>query len=51
MTKSSKQQITRRTLLATSIEAFGEATFCKEWKGKFGDEAWALLEATSGKLA
>jgi hypothetical protein len=51
LTKSSKQQITRRTLLATSVEAFGEATFCKEWKGKFGDEAWGHVEKTSGKLA
>jgi len=51
LTKSSKPQITRRTLLATSVEAFGETTFCKEWKGKFGDEAWGHIEKTSGKLA
>ena len=51
MTKSSKQQITRRTLRATSDEASGETTFCKEWKGKFGDEAWGHIEKTSGKLA
>ena len=26
------------------------AGFYTEWKGRFGPEAWALLEATSGKL-
>jgi hypothetical protein len=51
LTKSSKPQITRRTLLATSVEPFGETTFCKEWKGTFGDEAWGHVEKTSGKLA
>jgi len=49
--KSSKQQITRRALLATSVEAVGEMTFYKEWKDKFGDETWGHLEKTSGKLA
>ena len=28
-----------------------EAGFYGEWKGKFGDEAWALLEKYVGKLA
>jgi len=51
LTKSSKQQITRRALLVTSVEPFGETTFGKEWKGKFGDEAWGHVEKTSGKLA
>ncbi len=27
-----------------------ESSFYADWKGKFGDEAWSLLEATSGKL-
>jgi TRAP-type transport system periplasmic protein len=27
-----------------------EAGFYKEWRSKFGDEAWALLEETVGKL-
>jgi hypothetical protein len=49
--KSSKQQITRRALLATSVEAVGETTFYKEWKAKFGDETWGHLEKTSGRLA
>ena len=51
MIKSSKQQITRRALLATSVEAVGETTFYKEWKDKFGGETWGHLEKTSGKLA
>jgi hypothetical protein len=51
LTKSSKQQITRRALLATSVEAVGKTTFYKDWKGKFGNEAWGHLEKTSGKLA
>jgi tripartite ATP-independent transporter DctP family solute receptor len=31
-------------------EALGKTNFYKEWKGKFGDEAWAHLEKVSGKL-
>jgi TRAP-type C4-dicarboxylate transport system substrate-binding protein len=27
------------------------AGFYAEWKGKYGDEAWALLEKSVGKLA
>ena len=27
------------------------AGFYREWKGKYGDEAWALLEKAVGKLA
>jgi tripartite ATP-independent transporter DctP family solute receptor len=32
-------------------QALAKTTFYKEWKGKFGDEAWTNLEKTSGKLA
>jgi TRAP-type C4-dicarboxylate transport system substrate-binding protein len=28
-----------------------EAGFYAEWKGRFGDEAWGLLEQSVGKLA
>ncbi|NNM71328.1 TRAP transporter substrate-binding protein [Enterovirga aerilata] len=28
-----------------------QAGFYAEWKGKYGDEAWALLERSTGKLA
>jgi len=27
-----------------------QTSFYKDWKGKFGDEAWALLEGTTGAL-
>ncbi|MFG1400025.1 MULTISPECIES: TRAP transporter substrate-binding protein [Roseixanthobacter] len=27
-----------------------DSTFYTEWKGRFGEEAWGLLEASSGKL-
>ncbi len=30
--------------------ALRDAGFYKEWKGRFGDEAWAALEASVGKL-
>jgi hypothetical protein len=28
-----------------------KAGFYTEWKGKYGDEAWAILERSVGKLA
>ncbi len=31
-------------------EQMKKAGFYAEWKGKFGDEAWALLERSAGKL-
>jgi len=36
--------------LKTFKEALQKANFYSEWKAKFGDEAWAQLEAVSGKL-
>jgi TRAP-type C4-dicarboxylate transport system substrate-binding protein len=32
-------------------EKLRSAGFYAEWKGKYGDEAWALLEKSVGKLA
>jgi hypothetical protein len=32
-------------------EALRAAGFYAEWKGKFGDEAWAILEKYAGGLA
>lgn len=32
-------------------EALSKAGFYTEWKGKFGEEAWALLEESTGKLS
>jgi len=37
--------------LKTFKDALQKANFYSEWKTKFGDEAWAQLEAVSGKLA
>jgi TRAP-type C4-dicarboxylate transport system substrate-binding protein len=31
-------------------ETLRKANFYAEWKGKFGDEAWQLLEESTGKL-
>jgi hypothetical protein len=50
LTESSKHKITRRALLRTGVEPAGKTTSYKEWKAKFGDEAWSQLEKTSGKL-
>ena len=32
-------------------ETLSKSGFYAEWKGKFGEEAWALLEESTGKLA
>jgi TRAP-type C4-dicarboxylate transport system substrate-binding protein len=32
-------------------ERLQKAGFYSEWKGKYGDEAWAILERSVGKLA
>ncbi|GJE40922.1 TRAP transporter substrate-binding protein [Methylobacterium soli] len=32
-------------------DALGRTSFYKDWKAKYGDAAWAHLEAVSGKLA
>ena len=44
-------QIYLEATLAMKEQALAKTTFYKEWKGKFGDEAWSQLEKTSGKLA
>ena len=31
-------------------EALNATSYYKDWKAKFGDQAWEVLEATSGKL-
>ena len=32
-------------------EALGKTTYYKDWKAKFGDEAWSTLEKYTGPLA
>ena len=36
---------------ATFVAQLKKAGFYTEWKGKYGDEAWGLLEQATGKLA
>ena len=31
-------------------EALAKTTFYADWHGKYGEQAWGLLEAASGKL-
>ena len=31
-------------------EMLNATSYYKDWKAKFGDQAWEVLEATSGKL-
>ena len=34
----------------TSAQALAKTSFYKDWKAKYGDEAWVQLEKTAGKL-
>ena len=57
LTKSLRDQLSQRGMKFNDIEApkFREklraAGFYNEWKGKFGDAAWAVLEESVGKLS
>ena len=35
---------------ASFVAQLKKAGFYSEWKGRYGDEAWALLEQATGKL-
>lgn len=54
---SLKDQLVKKgiTFAAADHDAFRKALadsgFYKEWKGKFGEEAWAALESVVGKMA
>jgi hypothetical protein len=37
--------------LAPFREKLRSAGFYSEWKGKYGEEAWAILEKSVGKLS
>jgi len=56
LSESLRQELTGKGLIFIDVDrepfrqALAKTTFYKEWKGKFGDEAWAHLEKTSGKL-
>ena len=56
LSESLRQELTGKGLQFIDVDrepfrqALAKTTFYKEWKGKFGDEAWSQLEKTSGKL-
>ena len=48
-TLSAKGMIINKTEPDSFREQLRKSGFYKEWKGKFGDETWALLEESAGK--
>ena len=46
-----KGMIFNQPQVAPFREALRKAGFYSEWKGKYGDEAWAILEKSVGKLS
>jgi hypothetical protein len=56
LSDSLRQELTAKGLQFIDVDrepfrqALAKTTFYKEWKGKFGDEAWSHLEKTAGKL-
>jgi TRAP-type C4-dicarboxylate transport system substrate-binding protein len=56
LSDSLRQQLSAKGLKFIEIDrgpfrqALGKTSFYKDWKEKFGDEAWSHLENTSGKL-
>lgn len=51
-----RQTLTAKGLVFNDVDrqafrvALGKTSFYKDWRAKFGDDAWKLLEATSGPL-
>jgi tripartite ATP-independent transporter DctP family solute receptor len=51
-----RQNLTAKGLTFNDVDrkafraALGKTSFYKDWKAKFGDEAWSLLEASTGPL-
>jgi tripartite ATP-independent transporter DctP family solute receptor len=56
LSDSLRAQLTAKGLTFNDVDrnsfrdALRKTSFYKDWKAKFGDEAWALLEASSGQL-
>jgi TRAP-type C4-dicarboxylate transport system substrate-binding protein len=56
LSESLRQELTAKGLQFIEVnrapfrDALGKTSFYKEWKSKFGDEAWTYLEKVSGKL-
>ena len=57
LSQSLRQDLTAKGVQFNDVDraAFRDvlrkSSFYKDWRGKFGDEAWKLLEGTSGSLA
>lgn len=57
LTATLREQLTTRGMKFNDVDAnkfrdkLRSAGFYAEWKGKFGDKAWELLEASVGKLS
>ena len=56
LSDSLRQELTSKGLTFNDVDrsqfrqVLQKTSFYKDWKAKFGDEAWSLLEATSGAL-
>jgi tripartite ATP-independent transporter DctP family solute receptor len=48
---ASKGMVINQPQAASFRDKLRKAGFYSEWKGKYGDEAWAILERATGKLA
>ena len=57
LSKSLRADLTAKGLQFVDVDkkafkaALGKTSFYKDWRGKFGDEAWKLLEESAGTLA
>jgi tripartite ATP-independent transporter DctP family solute receptor len=57
LSMSLRQDLTSKGLQFNEVDrtafqaVLRKTPFYQEWKGKYGDEAWSLLETVSGKLA
>lgn len=57
LSESLRQDLTAKGITFFDVDrepfrqALAKTSFYKDWKAKFGDEAWTTLENTSGKLA
>jgi TRAP-type C4-dicarboxylate transport system substrate-binding protein len=56
LTVSLRRDLTAKGLEFNDVDtaafraALGKTSFYRDWKAKFGDEAWAILEKTTGSL-
>lgn len=56
LSTSLRQELTAKGIEFNDVDrapfrdALGRTDFYREWKGKYGEEAWSILEKTTGKL-